>query len=188
MDDITITGQRDPSTGLYYIDLPQPPPVAPPALHPFYYSAYEIKINAELVQYLHWCAFSMVVHTWTKSIDARYFATWSGLTSKLVRKHLPKLLATAKGYLKQDRQNIESTKPSIAPYPIVPPSQHDPPVRSHQVFVETVELTEVSTDQSGRFPVTSSRVSKYLMVRYDHDSNEIIPEVEILAKYILQQS
>ena len=34
-DDFTITVQRDPSTGLYYIDLPQPPPVAPPALHPF---------------------------------------------------------------------------------------------------------------------------------------------------------
>ena len=43
--------------------------------------------------------------------------------------------------------------------------------------VETVELTgKVSTDQTGRFPVTSSRGSKYLMVLYDHDSNAIIPE------------
>ena len=31
----TITGQRDPSTGLYYIDLPEPLPVSPQALHPF---------------------------------------------------------------------------------------------------------------------------------------------------------
>ena len=101
------------------------------------------------------------MHTWTKAIDAGYFATWPGLTSELVRKHLPKLLATVKGHLKQDRQNIRSTKPSIATAPLVLPSQHTPPARSHQLFVETVELTgKVSTDQPGRFPVTSSRGSK----------------------------
>ena len=33
-DDTNITGQRDTSTGLYYIDLPDPPPVSPQALHP----------------------------------------------------------------------------------------------------------------------------------------------------------
>ena len=74
-DDTTITGQRYPITGLYYIDLPEPPPVAPQALHPFACSAYEMKTKAELVQYLHPCAFSPVVHTWTKAINAGYFAT-----------------------------------------------------------------------------------------------------------------
>ena len=102
-DDTTITGQLDPSTGLYYIDLPEPPPVAHQALHPFSCSAYKIKTKADLVQYLHRCAFSPVIHTWTKAINAGYFATWPGLTSELVHKHLPKLLATAKGHLKQDR-------------------------------------------------------------------------------------
>ena len=52
-----------------------------------------------------------------------------------------------------------------------------PPAQSQQVFVETVKLTgKVSTDQIGRFPVTSSRGSKYLMVLYNHDSNAIIPK------------
>ena len=35
---------------------------------------------------------------------------------------------------------------------------------------------KVSTNQTVRFPVTSIRVSKYLMVLYDHDSNAITPE------------
>ena len=136
-----------------------------------------MRTKADLVQYLHRCAFSPVVHTWTKAIGAGFFATWPGLTSELVRKHLPKSLATAKGHLKQDRQNIRSTKLSVATAPLVLPRQHAPPARSHQVFVDTVELTgKVSTDQTGRFPVTSSRGSKYLMVLYDHDSNAIIPE------------
>ena len=107
----------------------------------------------------------------------RIFRPWPGLTSELVRKHLPKSLATAKGHLKQDRQNISSTKLSVATAPLVLPSQHAPPARSHQVFVETGELTgKLSTDQTDRFPVTSSCGSKYLMVLYDHDSNSIIPE------------
>ena len=52
-DNTTITGQRDPITGLYYIDLPEPPPVAPQALHPFACSTYEMRTKADLVQYLH---------------------------------------------------------------------------------------------------------------------------------------
>ena len=101
-DYTTITGQRYPSTGLYYIDLPEPPPVAPQSLHPFACSPYKMRTKSDLIQYLHRCAFSPVVHTWTKAIDAGFFATWPGLTSELVRKHLPKLLATAKGHLQQD--------------------------------------------------------------------------------------
>ena len=88
-DDTTITGQRDPSTGLYYINLPEPPPVTPQALHPFACSAHKMKTKAELVQYLHRHAFSSAVHTWTKAIDAGYFSTWTGLTYELVRKHPP---------------------------------------------------------------------------------------------------
>ena len=43
--------------------------------------------------------------------------------------------------------------------------------------LQTIEFTgKVSTDQTGRFPVTSSRGSKYLMVLYDHDSNAILVE------------
>ena len=133
--------------------------------------------KADLVQYLHRCAFSPVVHTWTKAIDAVFFTIWPSLTSELVRKHLPKLLATAKGHLKQYRQNIRSTKLSVAAAPLVLPSQQAPPARSHQVSVEKIKLTgKVSTDQTGRFPVTSIHGSKYLMVLYDHDSNAIIPK------------
>ena len=107
-----------------------------------------MKMKADLV-----CAFSPGVHNCTKAIDAGYFAIWTGLTSELVRKHLPKSLATAKGHLKQYRQNILSTRPSITTALLVLISQHVPPARSNKVFVETVELTgKVSTDQTGCFP------------------------------------
>ena len=87
-----------------------------------------MKTKADLVQYLHRCAFIPVMHTWTKAIDAGYFTTWPGLTSELVLKNLPKLPETAKGHLKKYRQNIRSTKHSIATAFLVLPSQHAPPV------------------------------------------------------------
>ena len=44
-------------------------------------------------------------------------------------------------------------------------------------YLQTVEFTgKVSTDQTGRFLVTSSCGSKYLMVLYDHNSNAILAE------------
>ena len=42
-------------------------------------------------------------------------------------------------------------------------------------YLQVIEFTgKVSTDQTGRFPVTSSRGSKYIMVLYDHASNTIL--------------
>ena len=43
-----------------------------------------------------------------------------------------------------------------------------------------MKVTELSnkiyTDQTGRFPVTSSRWYKYIMIAYDYDSNNILAE------------
>ena len=44
-------------------------------------------------------------------------------------------------------------------------------------FLQTIEFTgKISIDQTGSFPVTSSRGSKYFMVLYNHDSNAILAE------------
>ena len=59
-----------------------------------------------LVQFLHRDCFSPVVDNWCKAIGTGYFTTWTGLTSKLVRKHLPKYIDTDKGYLRLSCQNV----------------------------------------------------------------------------------
>ena len=44
-------------------------------------------------------------------------------------------------------------------------------------YLYTVKFTgKVSTNQTERFPVTSSCGSKYIMVLYDHGSNAILAE------------
>ena len=45
------------------------------------------------------------------------------------------------------------------------------------VYLQIVEFTgKVSTDKTGRFPVTSSCSSKYFMVLYDYNSNTVLAE------------
>jgi hypothetical protein len=61
-----------------------------------------MKTLPDLVQLFHLACFSPVIKTWTQAIDAGFFTTWPGLASALVRKHLPKSVATAKGHLQQD--------------------------------------------------------------------------------------
>ena len=78
-----------------------------------------------LVQFLHRDCFSPVMDTWCKAIDAGYFTTWYGLTSKLVRKQLPASIDTAKGHLRLARQHVQSTRNqhmlTLLPQPIHQP-------------------------------------------------------------------
>ena len=63
-------------------------------------SAYHMNTLPVLLQFLNRACFSSVVDTWYKSIDSGYFTTWTCLASKLVRKHLPASIETAKGHLR----------------------------------------------------------------------------------------
>ena len=60
-----------------------------------------------LAIWYHRICFSPVVTTWIKTINAGFFFTWTGLTSKLITKHLPPSVNTALGYLYQQYQNTQ---------------------------------------------------------------------------------
>ena len=141
--------------------------------------------KSDLVRYLHRAAFSPVISTLIKAIDAGYYTTCPGLTSKIVRKHLPKALATAQGHLHQQRQNNRSIKITATPsidnntpeMTTLSVPLTNPRVQNKMALFKSIEVTrKISTEQTGRFPVTSSRGSKYLMVLYDHESNASIAE------------
>jgi hypothetical protein len=107
-------------------------------------------------------------------MDAGFFITWPGLTTEIVKKHLPKSEATVKGHFRQQFKNIQSTK-------VVPATSLNPTIdantKTNQIFVKTIETTgQIYTDQTGGFPVTSSPGYKYIMVLYDYDSNAILAE------------
>ena len=72
--------------------------------------------QADLATFLHAACFSPVPSTFIKAIDNGHFSTWPGLTTKLIKTHLPKSMATEKGHLKQERQRLQSTSKSSLNY------------------------------------------------------------------------
>ena len=112
----TNIGTRNKRTGLW--DIPLSPNTTQPAQvkqnnTKIAKNAYTIRSKRNLITFLNAAAFSPAVSTWCAAIDKGYFTTWPALTSALVRKHVPKSLATSKGYLKEERQGIRSTKKSL---------------------------------------------------------------------------
>jgi hypothetical protein len=142
-----------------------------------------MKTLTNLVHYFHHACFSPVIKTWTQAIDTGFFTTWPSLTSALVRKHLPKSIETAQGHLRQDRKNVRSTKTpnqqTISEPPVMTTLEPhgESNIRTHCAFAKTVSLTgKVFSDQTARFPQTSSRGNKYIMIFYDYDSSAILAE------------
>ena len=99
----------------------------------------------------------------------------------LIHKHLTKKQSTILGHLQQPRKGLISTQEKFMhPYP---DPEHDQFPQSTQsenanlVFFKTVDLYgKIYTDQTGRFPVTSSKGNKYILVAYHYDSNTIHAE------------
>ena len=69
----------------------------------------------DLTIYYHRAAFSPVPTKFITAINNGNFSTWPGLTAELISKHLPKILATAKGYNKLARKTSGQPNPKIQP-------------------------------------------------------------------------
>eukprot|EP00957_Ditylum_brightwellii_P123624 9425257-Ditylum_brightwellii.AAC.1 len=102
---LILDGNRDPNNGLWLIPLQENEPIYCTN------NVYELTTNQDLVKYLHVCRFSPTKHAWKEAVNAGFFTMWSGLTAELIEKHLPKSPATVIGHLKQQQQNVRSTKP-----------------------------------------------------------------------------
>jgi hypothetical protein len=82
-----------------------------------------------------------------------------------------------------EQKNLQSTEPITSTHlPLatsldVSPSQEQNNVRTHVVFATILPATELKksySDQTGNFPVQSSRGYNYVMILYDYDSNAIL--------------
>jgi hypothetical protein len=47
-------------------------------------------------------------------------------------------------------------------------------IKTQFVYAATIGAGQIYTDQTGRFPVVSSKGNKYIMMLYDYDSNAIL--------------
>ena len=59
----------------------------------------------DVISYLHATCMSPPKSTWIKAVDAQFFNTWPGLTSKAIKKYLIPSSATTKGHLDQEQKH-----------------------------------------------------------------------------------
>ena len=114
----------------------------------------------QTVQYLHAAAGFPTKDTWTKAIKAGNYNTWPTITPTVVRRHFPESDKTQKGHMKRQPQGVrskrvqEETEPNL---PAIP--------KAKDIYIKIYNVSEtIHTNQTGRFPATSSRGNQYVMV------------------------
>jgi hypothetical protein len=164
-------GSRDPKSRLWRVDLKQK------------FEKQEVQCNhahdnnnqKDLINYLHATCFSPVKSTWITAIKNGNFLSWPGLTEHAVERHVSKSAATTKGHLNQKRQNARTTKIKITKA-INQETDIDHGIKTQSVYAATIDAGQIYTDQTGIFPVVSSKGNKYIMILYDYDSNAILSQ------------
>jgi hypothetical protein len=111
--------------------------------------------------------------TKTAQCNHALFSSWPGLNEQRVEKYLSKSTSTTKDHLNQQRQNARTTKIKDAEL-LDPESDPDHGIKTQFVYAATIDAGQIYTDQTGRFPVVSSKGNKYIMILYDYDSNAIL--------------
>jgi hypothetical protein len=166
-----MQGSRDPKSRLWRVDLKQN------------LEKHEIQCNhahdnnsqKDLINYLHAACFSPVKSTWITAIRNGNFLSWPGLTEHAVEKHLSKSTATTKGHLNQQRQNARATQiKSINASN--QESDIDHGINTQFAYAANIDAGQIYNDQTGRFPVISSKGNTYIMILYDYDSNAILSQ------------
>ena len=110
-----LSGPRNLKDGLWDLYIPSTSSAASnkSTLHQANAIIRKDESKTELAQYLHAAAGYPVLGTFIQEIKKGNFLSWPGIESISFKKHLPKLMATAKGHLDQDRKNLQSTKLQI---------------------------------------------------------------------------
>ena len=73
-------------------------------------NVYNLPSTKQSICYLHAAAGFPVESEWIKAIKAGNYITWPELTAEAVHKHFPESDETQKGHMKQQLQNVRSTK------------------------------------------------------------------------------
>jgi hypothetical protein len=148
-------------------------------------NVHDLPSTEQVVKYLHAAAGFPTKSTWLKAINAGFYASWPMINARNVNKYFPESEETQKGHMRQKRSGVRKTNRRIEFEMIGNKSE----VREIELSIQQLKQKQkdvmtkvyrcngsVYSDQTGRFPFTSSRRCKYIMVMCEIDSNYILVE------------
>jgi hypothetical protein len=98
------------------------------------------------------------------------------MTECAVEIHLCKSSATVKDHLNQKRMNTRSTNIKEEENCGNTYTDLDNGIKDNCIYAATIDAGQIYTDQTGRFPVVSSKGNKYIMVLYEYDGTVMFEE------------
>jgi hypothetical protein len=136
-------------------------------------NVYELPSIEQTIRYLHAAAGFPTKTTWLAAIRLGNYDTWPLVTVSNVHKHFPQSEETQQGHMRSQRQGVRSTK--TAPRTTAGMTALATPSHTqHDIYIKTYDTHDtVYSDQTGKFPHTSSRGNRYQMILYHTDSNSI---------------
>eukprot|EP00804_Cyclotella_cryptica_P018370 CCRYP_015487-RA/>CCRYP_015487-RA protein AED:0.13 eAED:0.11 QI:0/0/0/1/0/0.5/2/0/1281 len=139
-------------------------------------NVFDLPSTQEVIRFLHASLGFPTKQTLLAAIRNKHLTTFPGLTVEAVNKHFPDSDETQKGHMRQARQGVRSTK--IPDEDALLNFKPTPGVKHKDVYLRVYDATKKAmyTDQTGRFPVVSSRGNKYLMIACELDGNYIDAE------------
>lgn len=140
-------------------------------------SAYEVQTVSALINFYHMSLCSPNINEWIECINKNWFRSFPGLTAARVRKHCTKKQQTTLGNQKMISKNVRTSKPILDAGIIKKQRYLRKQLHSIGTFIldSQGDVLEnlIAMDLAGRYPITSARGHKYIMVMYDFDSNYI---------------
>ena len=169
---LIITGHRLPN-GLWSL------PLEPSNKHQINGILRTDRPKRELAEYHHASLGCPAPSTLLRAIRRGHLTTFPGLTTNLVTKHLPPSIATALGHQDQEAKNLRTTQtPVVLDENTLPDTDLAPDLepRTHQLcalLFPHSDIVKSYSDQTGKFPIPSSRGNHYIFILYHQDTNTI---------------
>jgi hypothetical protein len=133
-------------------------------------SVYELPSTKEVVRFLHAALGLPTKATLLTAARNGNLVTFPGMTPKNISKHFPESDETLKGHMKQTKQGVRSTK--VIDEDAMLEFKPSPGVKNKDVYLRVFDTKKAMySDQTGRFPITSARGHKYIMVAVELDGN-----------------
>jgi hypothetical protein len=168
-----LQGWRD-GNGLWMVPVVDDNPITPGLnVAETAMGVYELPSTREVVRFLHAALGHLTQATLLTPAQHGNLVTFPGLTSQNILRHFPESNETQKGHMKQTRQGVRSTK--IVDKDAMLGFKQQPGIKHKDVYLRVFDATKKSmfSDQTGKFPITSARRNKYIMVVVELDGNYI---------------
>jgi hypothetical protein len=131
-----------------------------------------------LVAFYHACLGFPVKDSRLEAIKAGNCNTFNGVTYSNVARYYPDSDETILGHLAQTRQNVRSSKPSKPPSaarpPLAPLSPPDDDLK--EIVIQVYPISNLYSDDTGRFPVCTCVGNQYIMIAYHTVGNLILQQ------------